>query len=229
MYNKIIQSGLIIAGSFIFIGTAFADNLVVNGDFSAGNTGFTSGYTLVTDNNCYPETTYDMVVNPNNCHNLWSSFGDDTTGTGNMMAVNGATSPNVTVWSETVNVSANTNYDLSAWIASSYPLSPAVLDFSINGAQVGTDFTASTTTGLWQQFNADWNSGASSSAVLTIVDLNTQADGNDFALDDIRFGTETATPEPGYFAFVGVGLAGLLIARRRFARISSNAGRNQVA
>lgn len=60
------------------------------------------------------------------------------------------------------------------------------IEFSINGSPVGTA-TAPASTGVWQPFAADWNSGASTSATITIVDLNTAFSGNDFALDDISF------------------------------------------
>ncbi len=218
---NLFKAGLPIAGLCLFTTGAMAGNIVVNGDFSGGNTGFTTGYNLAVSNNCWPETTYNVVVNPQNCHSLWSSFGDHTTGTGNMMVVNGATSANVSVWSETVTVAANTAYDFSAWVASVYPSSPAVLDFSINGVQVGSDFTASTTPGLWQEFTTPWNSGVNTTAVLNIVDRNTAASGNDFALDDISLGNVAPTPEPGYFVFTGIAMAGLLVMARRRKAISA--------
>lgn len=220
MTNRLIGAASALAALFLAMGTATASSLVVNGDFSAGNSGFTSDYGFITNNNCYPETSYDIVINPNNCHNLWASFGDHTTGTGNMMAVNGATSSNLNIWSENVTVTPNTQYNFSAWVASSYPVSPAALDFSINGQQLGGDFTASTTTGLWQEFTGTWNSGASSAANLTIVDKNTDAYGNDFALDDIAMSEATATPEPAYFVVTGIGLAAMLMLRRRKAATS---------
>jgi len=88
------------------------------------------------------------------------------------------------VWSQTVEVTSG-SYNFSVWVASCHGASPAQLQFLINGISVGT-FTASSTTGLWQEFTTTWNSN-SNWATIQVVDLNTAAYGNDFALDDLSF------------------------------------------
>ncbi len=104
---------------------ADAANLVVNGGFEAGTAGFTSGYSYVPptpQSSCYPEGTYTVGGNPNDCHNLWASFSPHT-GSG-MMIVNGASTAGVNVWQENgIAVSPDTNYLFSVWIASNYPTS----------------------------------------------------------------------------------------------------------
>src|SRR3546814_16032086 len=56
------------------------------------------------------------------------------------------------VWFESgIAVEANTTYFFSTWIASTYPVSPAQLNFSINGASIGPTFVASSTPGEWQR------------------------------------------------------------------------------
>jgi len=206
-------------------------NLITNGDFSSGASGFASGYSYVAPVNqgaCYPETTYSIVTSPNICHNLWANFGDHTTGTGNMMIVNGATVANDIVWAEGPNtgnaglssLQQNTNYYLSVWVASAYPTSPADLQFGVQGNvsnQVLGTFIASTTTGLWQQFYVTWNSGSNTSAELTIMDLNTAASGNDFALDDVSFDRVSSVPEPSSLIVVVGACLLLLSARRRWS------------
>lgn len=196
---------------------------VVNGDFEAGNTGFTSSYLYIAPTGpkvLYPEGAYTVDTNPHNVHDLWSSFGDHTTGSGEMMIVNGAPDADVTVWDETLTgLTTNTDYFFSAWVASSYPTNPAVLDFSINGSGIGS-LTPPTTTGLWTQFYVGWNSGANTSAHIALVNQNTVRDGNDFALDDIAFGTtRPGVPEPASWALMigGFGLAGAALRRRRVA------------
>ena len=194
---------------------------VINGDFSANNTGFTSGYGYLApagQGTLYPEGKYTVDTNPNNVHDQWASFGDHTTGSGLMMIINGATVDGVPVWGETgISVAQNTTYYFSTWVASSHPASPAILDFSINGSSVG-GLNASSTTGLWQQFYTTWFSGSNTSVDLALVNHNTAFSGNDFALDDIAFGiTKPGVPEPATWALMlgGFGLAGVALRRRR--------------
>lgn len=91
---------------------ALGANLVVNGDFAAGNTGFTTEYTYLNPANTGtwtlgPEYLYTVSTNPSLYHSAWTSFGDHTTGTGKMMIVNGTWDDytpgyNAIVWEQTV-------------------------------------------------------------------------------------------------------------------------------
>jgi len=170
-------------------------NVVTNGDFSAGNTGFTSSYTNKTTNNpngtnLFVEGTYAVDVNPNAYHTSFTQFGDHTTGSGKMLIVNGASVPNVTVWKQNITILANTDYVFSVWATSATPTNPAILQFSINGSPLGSTITpsASLPDGTWQYFTATWNSGATSGSVpIALVNQNIIASGNDFAIDDIVF------------------------------------------
>ena len=92
---------------------------VIVGDFSAGNSGFGSGYAFAATDDCLPPGVYDIVLQPRDCHASWASFGDHTSGDGNMMAINGADIASVEVWSKTVLVVPQTRYYFSTWIASS--------------------------------------------------------------------------------------------------------------
>src|SRR5262245_10269632 len=163
-----------------------SQNLVVNGDFELGNTGFSTDYIYMPDAIEIAAGAYFIGTNPQDHHPLFSPCGDHTTGTGNMMILNGAVQPNVLVWSQSVAVSPNQTFELTAWVTSVFPASPAHLQFLINNSPVG-ELQLSSTTCQWQLFTANWPSGASTTAVLSIVDLNTDAFGNDFALDDLAF------------------------------------------
>lgn len=202
-----LWAGLIV-GLTLALPTTAQANLLTNGDFELGNTGFFTQYTL---NNAtgVPEGVYSILQNPSTWHPNAASYGDHTTGNGLMMAINGAIQPNVIVWSQTVSVSPNTFYTFSGWVSSWVSLSPAVLDIQINGNSIG-QVTAPSTTATWQQFSFTWNSGSSTSAQLSIVNLNTVAIGNDFALDDLEF-----VPEPTSIAFLGMGVASLLFRKNR--------------
>src|SRR5262245_54469456 len=112
--------------------SASADPIIANGNFELGNTAFTSDYRF-SPGNILDLQTYDVVTDPNISSIYATSYRDHTSGSGRMLAVNGAMIPNATVWSQTVAVRPGTSYDFSTWVSSWYPLSPANLDFLFNG------------------------------------------------------------------------------------------------
>ena len=83
-------------------------NLLTNGDFESGNTGFTTGYGF--ESGLGPEgvldgaQVYSVTDTVVGLHTMGVLAADHTSGTGNFMAVNGAIVPNQTVWSQTVPV-----------------------------------------------------------------------------------------------------------------------------
>jgi hypothetical protein len=191
-----------------------AAELILNGDFSAGNTGFGSDYSFIpAPSTSVTPGTFAIRTNPQAFNAGLAAFGDHTTGTGNMMVVDGSAGR---VWTETVSVVPNAPYFLSAWIASASSSNLATLRFSINGTQVGSDFALPSTAGLWQNFSTTWNAGASTSATLTVADMNPTPllAGNDFALDDISF-----VPEPSAIVLL-LGLAGMGVLAYRIRRRS---------
>jgi hypothetical protein len=169
-------------------------NLIVNGSFENGNTGFYSGYTYGTANP--PYGYYSVGTNPNAWCGCSISHGDHTTGTGKMMMVDGATNPPGpvfrTVWEQTVTVTPNTNYDFSVWVQNSgnstnyYPV--ANLFLVINNIGTGSSVLADAPAGTWKEWKATWNSGNATSATLVIRDKTLSGLGDNFELDDIFFG-----------------------------------------
>lgn len=163
--------------------------LVVNGHFENGNTGFTSDYSYCT--NCFnssndlPGGNYVVGTNANQHHNGFQGFANG--GQGNFMIINGAATANTNVWCQTITVNPNTYYVFSSWVSSVHPNSPAQLNFSANGVALGPIFTAPSTTNTWSQFFSTWFSGANTSVTICIVNQNTTPAGNDFGLDDISF------------------------------------------
>src|SRR5262249_48965933 len=69
-------------------------NLTANGNFTLGNTGFQSDYTFSSTSTA--EGRYTVTTNPRLFHPGGASYGDHTTGTGPMLVVNSAVSPNQT-------------------------------------------------------------------------------------------------------------------------------------
>ena len=118
------------------------NNLLVNGNFEAGNSGFSSDYVY---SQLGAAATYTILTNPANAHEAASSFGDHTSGSGQMMALNGADSSNVVVWSQSVTVSPNAIYEFSGWVASWFPEPRANLQMRVNNTPIGTVLAPSST------------------------------------------------------------------------------------
>lgn len=140
---------------------------------------------------------------------------NNSVGSRNFMMVNGSTTlvpnpPNPDrqriIWQQTVTVQPNTDYYFSAWGMNLNPVSPASLQFEVNGVLMGTTANLVTadlpategavTLANWVQFysTSNWNSGSLTTAVIRIRNLNTIAGGNDFGLDDISFATLAPIP-----------------------------------
>lgn len=164
-------------------------NQVVNGDFSGGDTLFSTDFIHGTGG-AYgllsAEGTYAVTSDPSLVHINFAACGDHTGG-GNMLVVNGSPVPNADIWCQTVNVVPNTYYAFSAWLMSVTSPNPAEMDFLVNGTSLGTPLLASSNTCEWAQFYAVWNSGANTTATICIINQQLAVGGNDFALDDIAF------------------------------------------
>lgn len=179
-------------------------NLVVNGDFSQGYTGWTyasdptgengyirfgsTGQTYSGPGYIYAGSSADHFN-----HDGFDDYPDHSESSDNMMLmVDGICKSGVTLWSQTLNVSPNTNYYFSVWISSlkDNPNFPGTLDFTVNGISLGTPVTAPLKGHVWDFFEATWNSG-SASGPITITIANTTTQGCDkevdFAIDDIAF------------------------------------------
>lgn len=202
-------------------------NLITNGDFSAGNTGFSSDYNFITDdpaaiNDLWDPGLYAIDDNADTLHQYWVTEGDHTTGSGNMMLVNGQTTSAGTVWRRSVAVAENTSYYFETWAMnlccnSTHPGErfESALAFYINDTLIGSNLTSGA--GVWAGISSLWFSAGASTAILEVRNSSVVYGGNDFALDDLYLGTEsslTPAPEPASMLLLGTGLAA--IARRKY-------------
>src|SRR5690554_6069131 len=119
-------------------------NIIVNGDFEAGDVDFTTPLISWNDPLTKPPRTWSgpgeyYIHNDADDFNpgSFSSIPSPVSG-GNMMMVDADCNPGETVWAQSVEVVANTNYYFSLWIASIHPDSPGQLAFEVNGVQLGT-------------------------------------------------------------------------------------------
>jgi hypothetical protein len=174
-------------GTYTVYGTVPSGiNLITNGDFESGNTGFTSSYTN-NQSNLQAEGTYAVVKNPNSVHSGFTNCPDHASGSGYQMVINGATTSNVTIWSQTVSCTPNTYYQFTYWLQSVVNYTASQLQLFANNVSVGPVYTASLTLCNFNKYLYNWNSGSATSVKLELKNMNIIAGGNDFAIDDVAF------------------------------------------
>ena len=228
----IIGSVLAICLSFAGGVASAATNLVPNGDFEGGNILFTSGYAFTPASNS-TEGEYTVRSNPFPWNGAFVSIGDHTSGAGLMMVANGSPISGDVVWrSQSIAVGAATNYFFEAFVNNvccagfSYgPGSESILEFSLKfnadaPISLGTITTNLALAGTWEGLSTQYLSSGAGNVVLSLINRNTNRGGNDFAIDDVFFGTQSIVntiPEPETYAMLlaGLGLLGFVACRRK--------------
>ncbi|WP_321515549.1 gliding motility-associated C-terminal domain-containing protein [Marinifilum fragile] len=182
--------------------------LIANGDFDSGNTGFYSEYVYCPEpvlsssnhsdwQSLWEEGRYTVDDNPSEYH---SNFANCTGHTGNSpdnyLIVNGSPDENVVIWSQTITVNPNQYYAFSTWACNVHPTNPARLEFMIDGVLMGDYIEPSSgSTCNWEEFYSLWYSGSKTSIEISIVNKNLIRSGNDYALDGISFNPLIEVPD----------------------------------
>ena len=169
-----------------------SSNMVTNGDFSLGNTGFTSDYQYIANAGVNGvQRAYGVVNKAINWFQFFPSCNIEHPGlTGNMMVIDGSTSNAGTdkVWGQTITVQPNQTYTFSYWVQTLAMPDPANIELKINGVVIGTNLAPSTQCS-WSLRTYTWDSGSATSAQIALYDKVIISTGNDFSLDDISFTT----------------------------------------
>jgi len=225
--RKIILSAVVAAFAMVPSIASAATNLITNGDFSAGFSGFSTDYNIVAPapNVMFPEGNITIAANPFSVHGFWV----DIPGTNPMLIANGATSGNLTIWQESaINVISGGKYNFGADVmnvccndAFHGLNSPSSIIFQVSTDGVTwTDLVSHTTTppgdaGVLTSLSALYTAGATGTISLRAINDIHVASGNDFALDNLSFAS--AVPEPSTWAmlFLGFGAIGLMMRRRQ--------------
>lgn len=159
--------------------------LVTNGDFSAGNTGFTSQFTysaISVQNEGY----YTVGPNASWYHNQFQG-----TGTGNFLIANAGygswLNGQLDVWCQTIPTCPGQTYTLRFWGRTLTNELPARVVWRMDGVLAHwPDFTFPAFNAGWQQFTTTWTAGPGQTSVNACLHV-TSGDGvgDDFGLDDI--------------------------------------------
>jgi hypothetical protein len=201
---------------------ALADSLLLNGDFSGGNTGFSSQHSY-SETSITSEGLYTIGSDPMLFHPLaYGHFGDHTTGNGLMFMVNASLTPNLYVWQETVSVDSNASYLFTGFATLWGGWTPSYFSLSINGQTLKT--VSLDSHAQWSSFSSSWDSGLSNQATIQIFatppNVSDPSIYEDIALDDLSFAQ--VVPEPTQLELVAVGMICLVLsfAYRRKRRLT---------
>lgn len=225
--RKIILSAVVAAFAMAPSLASAATNLITNGDFSAGNSGFTTQYNYVAPSPgiMWDEGNITIAANPFSVHGYWVNI----PGSNPMLIANGATKGNLTIWQESaINVVAGGKYNFAADVMNvccndsfkgSNSASSIIFQISTDGV-TWNDLVSHTTTppgdaGVLTALSALYTAGATGTVSLRAINNINAPSGNDFALDNLSFAS--AVPEPSTWAmlFLGFGAIGLMMRRRQ--------------
>ncbi len=163
-------------------------NLVVNGDFGAGNTGFLTDYNFKDPNTAKEQKAYGVVSNPKAWEEDFTACPDRSTTNDLMLVVDGSidANNNQRIWSQVIPVEPGKDYIFSYWLQNVVSITPPTIETQINGVVVGSALAPAQACG-WVRHFYKWNAGTSNTATISLIDRNTALAGNDFAIDDIAF------------------------------------------
>lgn len=175
-------------------------NLVVNSDFSAGNTGFSCDPAGMTYQAGAGSAGHECVgTKLSDETSGWPAGGDHTTGTGKFLCIDGSLSNNMDVWIEKVTacpVSNPATFVFSFWAknahapGSQYDDGPLIIKMMVNGSMVGSPQTITSTS--WTRYSVTYTASSGP----TFISLRQTTGGlfRDCGIDDISL-TYCPTPK----------------------------------
>ncbi len=158
-------------------------NLVANGNFSSGNTGFSTQFVYNSNLNL-GDGYYYIGTNASSYHSQFSG-----TGTGQFMIVNsGWNSALFMVRCQDVTVCPGQTYTLSYRARTLSNATPARLQWWINGSANGPEVLLPAFGAGWQTITQSWTAPPGpTTATICLRAMSGEGVGNDFGLDDISF------------------------------------------
>jgi len=202
-------------------GSFIGPELVFNGGFSLGYTGFATAFNNTACTGQSQSFVHDNIT-VNACNGNWCATG--TTGdfspisldkflTGD--AFNGAVTDRDLLWGQSIGVNPFSNYAFCANFKNllfNFPFGvDPVIDIEINGSLIISNYavaqsncqTSNPWASVWDQISFLWNSGSNSIATLSIYLHRSPSLGADLAVDDISFRECSTSPIDGLSADEG--------------------------
>jgi len=198
-----IQFGALYAQCDEGVKTFVSDNLVQNGSFEAGNTGFQTEQSYFGDcsSNLFNQTTetYAIVFSggtPSDCNSFWTPNISATDGDRIFVSNFPANRNNVDLWCQTLNVTPDSDYEFSANFANAVNEIYSAPDPSLrimargDNSNLGQilrtqDQFRLSEGGGWQNAVAEFNSKDNTEIEICIQNINRGFNGNDFAMDNL--------------------------------------------
>ena len=168
--------------------TQVGGNMLANGGFEGGYSEFGTDYNLIVGQS-YPPGSYAIYPTSIVGSCTINPHGDSYQLYGYPPSSNPS---NSRFWYVTLNVSANTTYNFSGFMAQGYT-GTVNFDVKFVGNNTGTStssFNTNGTCGSYQSFNADWNSSSNTQVTLEIRITNSGATIYLF-IDDLKFACKT--------------------------------------
>ena len=166
-------------------------NLLTNPSFELGNVGFESDYTYAPIGTSVVHDHYAIVTDAFTLNRHWKGYPQKGS---KFLAVDGSISANKIIWKQgNIAITQDYEYMFQMSLVNLYIGNNATLKVKITGDQTNqsieqTFSNDSTTSGEWETFSLNWNSGNNTSVSIEIVDTNVGSGGNDFGLDELYFG-----------------------------------------
>ena len=170
-------------------------DVVVNGGFADGNTGFTTDLRHA-PTSIYDAGTYAIGADPQAVHSAFpaqaAGWLDHSPDDGNpAMLANGSTDASNTVWSENVAAVAGTRYNFRAFVRSLHACPCASIGAEVRAIDGSGEPLVSnvavTELDDWVEHTAIWTATETGPVRLVLTNSSTAYGGNDFAIDDIVF------------------------------------------
>jgi hypothetical protein len=174
--------------------------LVDNGGFEAGDTGFTSDAKSVLPpfpHGQRPNDSYAITADASKVINLFTGTGD-----GQFLVVSspkaGKVANSAVAWQQEAQilVVAELSYCISARFMTISSEPPATVELQINHQAISMALELPRSPGRWTQLSTPWTAQESAEVSFQIIAKNPRQYGHDFAIDDIHFQSCDTAPDP---------------------------------